>query len=110
MNTPFTQLSTHIRVLQELTDAKIAAVLARDPNQLLALLQSEIDPMHALDRFSDEVERLTAEERAQLRRQIEAWQVRTEYLQQLLQRNLGYIDFIRSLWTSLPNVGLSLDL
>ena len=110
MNSPFTQLSTQIQVLSELTDAKIAAVVARDPAQLLALLQSEIDPMHALDRFADEVDRLTAEERAKLRRQIEEWQLRTDYLQQLLQRNLGYIDFIRSLWTSLPNVSLSLDL
>jgi hypothetical protein len=106
----FSQLSDQIKVLADLTEAKIGAVTGRRPERLLELLQSEIDPMHALDRFADEVERLTPEERQSLRRQIEQWQVRTDYLQQLLQQNLGYIDFLRSLWTSLPDVGLNLDL
>ena len=110
MNSPFNQLTHQIRVLADLTESKISAVVARDPMQLMRLLQSEIDPMHALDRFSDEVDLLTLEERVQLHHQIEAWRLRTDYLQELLQRNLGYIDFIRSLWTSLPATGLNLDL
>ncbi len=110
MDTVFTQLRDHIQVMMDLTEAKITAVAARNPDALMRLLQQEIDPMHALDRFSDDVERLSADERVQLRRQIEVWQLRTEYLQELLQRNLGYIDFIRSLWTSLPRSGLNLDL
>lgn len=104
------KITAQIHELSRLTESKIAAVIARDPDRLLELLQLEIDPMHALDRFADEVERLTPEERGELRRQIEAWQVRTEYLQQLLQQNLGYIDFLRSLWTSMPDTGLNLDM
>lgn len=109
MGTVFSRLHNQINILSALTEEKIAAVAARDPQRLLTLLQSEIDPMRALDRFPDEVQRVSPQERHQLRIQIEGWKARTEYLQQLLQQHLGYIDFIRSFY-DMPKTGLNLDL
>lgn len=79
-----------------LTEAKIAAVLARDPQQLLTLLQAELDPLHCLDRFDDSINTLSAEERATIRQRLEHWQRRTEFFVHLLHQHLGYIDFVRS--------------
>lgn len=110
MATTFERLTATIAELTRLTEAKIQAVCARDPEALMRLLQFEVDPAHALDRFHDEVDTLAHSEKETLQRQILHWKTRADHLQYLLQQNLGYIDFLRSLIEERPRQALDLNL
>lgn len=97
--------------LAQLTEEKIQAVMARDPQRLLSLLQAEIDPMRQLDRFVDDMERLSFAERTKVRQLLTRWQNRSQYLGEILMQHLGYIDFVRSVIHAVPGTGTTgLDL
>lgn len=106
----FERLTAAIAELTRLTDAKIQAVCARDPETLMRLLQVEIDAVRALDHFHDEVDSLDPAEKGILRQRLLHWQTRADHLQSLLQQNLGYIDFLRSLIEERPSPALDLNL
>ncbi len=81
--------------LRALTEDKIEATLARDTTRLEQLLVSEAAPLLALRRLAPEAHRLPDLERGELAQAVGRWQERTEYLRQLLETQLGYVDFAR---------------
>ncbi|MCY0899171.1 MAG: hypothetical protein OWU33_09605 [Firmicutes bacterium] len=86
-----------LRELEQITDAKIHAVLARDPSRLVALLQQEIDPMHRVNARMLDLQSLTTTQKEALRVQITRWANREQFLATLLEQSLGYIQYLKEL-------------
>lgn len=99
-----------LKTLIALTEEKIEAVTTRDSARLLELLQQEIDPIATLDHFADELEGLSSDEKDAIRRLLSHWQTRSQYLTDILNQHLGYIDFVRSMMTGSPRSGLDMGL
>lgn len=98
-------------VLIELTEAKIDAVLSREPGRLMQLLQAELDPLRDLDLLEAEAESWSPSHQHIVRTQLLNWQKRCDYLTDILNQHLGYIDFVRSLVDGLvPGPGLDVGL
>ncbi len=103
-------VTEHINLLRDLTEKKINAVLLRQPQELMQLLQEELDPLHALNLHMLEVSQFSPHEKEVIALLCQQWAERAQYLAELLQTQLGYLDFIRSLLgiesTSAVNLGL----
>lgn len=89
------RLTTLVARLMSLTEDKIEATLARNPARLEALLVEESPPLLELRRLIASAPALSAGARDDLRRDVSRWQQRTEYLQRVLETQLGYVDFAR---------------
>lgn len=84
-----------IAVLRQVTEDKIAATLARDRVRLQELLEAELPHLMAIRGQIVHANQWTPEDKERLREVVVAWQGRAEYLQQLLETQLGYLDFMR---------------
>ncbi|MCL6564742.1 MAG: hypothetical protein K6U87_17235, partial [Firmicutes bacterium] len=110
MGEVYDTVSHAVERLIRITEAKIQATVERNPNRLLALLQEELDHLHTLDQWQDACLTLSPEEKARLKKRVEFWQERGRFLQELLQQQLGYLDFIRSLLGAPVSHGLDIGL
>lgn len=103
-------LLTNLQILRDLTEKKINAVLLRQADQLMQLLQEELDPLRAINQNLLEVPTFSEQERDIVQFSCQKWSERAGYLAELLQTQLGYLDFLRSLLgiesTSSLNLGL----
>jgi len=81
--------------LRAITEDKIEATLARDPVRLERLLVAEAPPLLAFRRLAPRAAGLPAPAQAALVQAVRQWQQRTQHLQQLLETQLGYVDFAR---------------
>lgn len=104
-------LLTNLETLRDLTEQKINAVLLRQSDELMRLLQEELDPLRAINQHLLEVPTFSEPERDIIQFACQKWSERAGYLAELLQTQLGYLDFLRSLLgidnsTSALNLGL----
>src|SRR5579875_2560494 len=84
-----------IEALRQATEDKIAATLARDRVRLQQLLEAELPHLMAVRGQIVHAAEWTPEDKERLREAVTAWQARAEYLKQLLETQLGYLDFMR---------------
>lgn len=96
--------------LRELTEEKIQAVVARDSVHLMALVQAEIDPLSRVHTSAWILETLSPQEQDEIRGTLEHWASRVQYLADLIETQLGYVDFLRSILGPIPTHQVSLDL
>lgn len=87
----------HIETLSDITEQKIQAVIARDSNTLISLLQQEIDPLTILGQRVMEASQLLPEQRRLIRSKLEYWASRERYLAEMVETHMGYVDFILEL-------------
>ena len=106
----FHNLLIDLEKLETLTELKIQDVAGRNPRQLVQHLQEELDPMARLEAHTLELAQLTDEQKADLQGRLTRWSAREYYLAELLEQNLGYIDFLRQLLGLQENPGLNLGL
>ncbi len=103
-------LWANLQTLRDLTEQKINAVLLRQTEELMHLLQEELDPLRAINQYLLEVPQFSVTERDAIQFSCQKWSERAGYLAELLQTQLGYLDFLRSLLgidsTSSLNLGL----
>jgi len=83
--------------VEQITEAKIAAVIARQSTTLIQLLQQQIDPMFRLQSRTIELSELRDAQKAELKRHISRWSNRESYLSELLEKNLGYLAYMKDL-------------
>lgn len=106
----YEDLLTNLQILRDLTEGKINAVLLRQTDELMHLLQEELDPLRAINQHLLEVSSFSEQERDVVQFSCQKWSERAGYLAELLQTQLGYLDFLRSLLgiesTSSLNLGL----
>lgn len=81
--------------IQALTEEKIAAALGRDPIRLEGLLHEEIPELVELRSLLPQANRLSPTDSQVVKQKVALWLARSEYLQEILQTQLGYIDFVR---------------
>ncbi|MCY0878408.1 MAG: hypothetical protein OWU84_05665 [Firmicutes bacterium] len=93
----FREMVEDLTELQNITEAKIQAVLARDPSRLVALLQQEIDPMYRVNARTLDLQALSPPQKDVLRANITRWANREQFLATLLEQSLGYIAFLREI-------------
>lgn len=93
----FLQTLKDLQEMQQLTEAKIQAVIARQAEHLILLLQQQLDPMYRLNARMLDLPSLTEAQKAELQSHITRWANREQYLGELLVKNLGYIDYLRHL-------------
>ncbi|MBX5467181.1 MAG: hypothetical protein K6U14_06755 [Firmicutes bacterium] len=98
MSRVYDTVSAAVEALVHITESKIEAALGREPERLLALLQEELDHLHTLDQWQEACMTLPPAEKEALRRRVLHWQERVRFLQEVLQQQLGYLDFLRSLF------------
>lgn len=96
-DTLFLEVLEDLLVMERITEAKIQATINRHAESLVALLQEQIDPMHRLSAHSMELPTLPDVQRAELGTHIARWATREQYLKDLLEKNLGYIDYLKQL-------------
>lgn len=84
-----------IAELRQATEDKIAATLARDQARLQELLEAELPHLMAIRGQIAHAGEWSEEDKGRLREVVLAWQGRAEYLRQLLETQLGYLDFMR---------------
>lgn len=106
----FLAVTQDLEMLHQLTEDKIQAVVSRNPDRLLTLLQDEIDPMTRLMAHTVELPELPADDRDVLRRRLTHWAEREAYLAELLEQHLGYVDFMRTLLRAPTRPSLDLGL
>ncbi|PSR23374.1 MAG: hypothetical protein C7B45_03410 [Sulfobacillus acidophilus] len=108
----FSQVMRDLQEMQRLTEAKISATLARDPERLMHILQEQIDPMYRLSTRTIELAGLNEAQKFELRTHITRWANREQYLKDLLEKNIGYINYLRHLMgindTQWPGLNLGL--
>lgn len=90
-----TRLMALVDRMKSLTEDKIEATLARDPKRLEALLMEEAPSLLELRRLLGAAPALSAGAQEDLKREVTRWQQRTQYLQRILETQLGYVDFAR---------------
>lgn len=83
--------------MERITEAKIRATAGRDAKVLVALLQEEIDPLYRLSSRTLELAQLSEPQRQELSGRLTRWGGREQYLKNLLENNLGYIDYLKQL-------------
>lgn len=93
----FTQTLTDLEDMERITEAKIEAASRRAADQLVSLLQEELDPLHRLATNIVEFGSFSEDEQAELKGHITRWAEREQYLKEILQKNLGYIDYLKQL-------------
>ena len=93
----FAQTLDDLKEMERLTEAKIQAAVRRDAKTLVNLLQEQIDPMYRLNRNTLELGMLSIAQQADLRTHITRWATREQYLQNVLEKNLGYIAYLKQL-------------
>lgn len=81
--------------IQVLTEEKIAAALGRDPVRLEGLLHEEIPELVELRSLLPQANLLNTDDAQVIKQKVSLWLARSEYLQEILQTQLGYIDFVR---------------
>jgi hypothetical protein len=81
--------------LRQRTEDKIAATLARDSRRLQSLLEEELPDLMAIRGQLAHAAEWTAKDRERLKAAVSLWQARAEYLQTLLETQLGYLAFVR---------------
>jgi hypothetical protein len=84
-----------VEEMERLTEAKIQAAMNRQPDALVSLLQEQIDPMYRLSSRTLELGALSDAQRGELSAHIARWAQREAYLKDLVERNLGYIDYLK---------------
>jgi len=84
-----------IERLRQRTEDKIAATLARDPSRLQHLLEEELPDLMAIRGQLAHAAEWTEPDRYRLKTAVALWQARAEYLQTLLETQLGYLAFVR---------------
>ena len=99
----FETMLADLRELEGITEDKIQAAIAREPSALIQALQQQIDPQVRLQSHTLDIGLLSEAQRAELKTHITRWAGREQYLTELLQKNLGYILYLRHL------IGLSND-
>lgn len=110
-NTIFSKVKGDLIELEGLTEEKIGAVIRRDAPYLVELLQKQIDPMNRLQTHTLELSLLSDAEKQDLKSHIVLWNNREKYLSDLIEKNLGYISYLKSLLGIGPErTGLSIDL
>ena len=97
MPSSFPRVLASLNELTRLTEEKIQAVIARRPADLVALLQQELDPLTTVNQHLLEIPQYPPDERRQLRTLLTRWADRGQYLADLLETQLGYVDFARTL-------------
>lgn len=106
----YNTVKQNIDLLRDLTEKKINAVLLRQPKELMQLLQEELDPLRTLNSTMVEIWSFSPSEKETIAYTCQLWAERTQYLGELLQTQLGYLDFMRTLLgidtTSTINLGL----
>jgi hypothetical protein len=93
--TAATRLMALVDRMKALTEDKIEATLARNPLRLEAVLAEEAPSLLELRRLIGAAPELAPAARDDLRREVSRWQQRTQYLQRMLETQLGYVDFAR---------------
>lgn len=93
----FSQTVSDLEEMERITEAKIEATMNRDAKALVALLQEQIDPMYRLNSHTLDLSTMTEQEKADLRTRISRWASREQYLKDLLEQNLGYIEYLKQL-------------
>jgi hypothetical protein len=106
----YNTVKQNIDLLRDLTEKKINAVLLRQPTELMHLLQEELDPLRTLNSTMVEIWSFSPAEKDAIAYTCQRWAERAQYLGELLQTQLGYLDFMRTLLgiesTSTINLGL----
>ncbi len=93
----FERMLADLRELEGVTETKIRAAIGRDALALIQALQQQIDPMVRLQTHTLDVGLLSDAQKAELKTHITRWDGREQYLTELLQKNLGYISYLREL-------------
>lgn len=106
----FDTLMTHITALETLTEKKIDAATSRDATQLVQLLQEELDSMDYVNQHLFVINDLSLDQRQIIRHHAASWHERTLVLAEILQTQLGYCDFVRTLIGQSMVTALNLDL
>lgn len=108
----FLQTLQDLREMERLTEAKISATLGRNPEQLMQILQEQIDPMFRLSTRTLDLASLNEVQKFELRTHVTRWANREQYLKELLEKNIGYIDYLKHLLgiegENLPGLNLGL--
>ncbi|AEJ40526.1 hypothetical protein TPY_2366 [Sulfobacillus acidophilus TPY] len=106
----YSSILSDVQHLLALTEAKIAAVSSRRPQELMGLLQEELDPLARLNSRSVLLSQLTEAQKAELRHYLMRWADRERYLADLLEQHLGYIDFMKQLLGIQDRLGLDIGI
>lgn len=106
----FEETLDDLRSLESLTERKIQATIGRQSALLVQLLQEQIDPMARLQQSMLELNSLSTEQKAELRTHIERWNQREKFLDELLQKNIGYIDYVKHLLGLAPGEHRGIDI
>lgn len=93
----FCQAMHDLQEMERLTEEKIAATLGRDPQRLMHILQEQIDPMFRLSMRTIELASLNETQKFELRRHITRWANREQYLKEVLEKHIGYIEYVKHL-------------
>ena len=93
----FSRVLIDLEAMERITEAKIQATVARDAKTLVALLQEEIDPMYRLSSRTLELAMLSEAQRQELAGRLTRWGGREQHLKDLLENNLGYIEYLKQL-------------
>lgn len=86
-----------LEAMQAITEAKIQATLNRQADALVTLLQEQIDPLERLGTLTLEIGALSEAQQKELSTHIARWAQREQHLKELLEKNLGYIGYLKQL-------------
>ncbi len=108
----FFQVMRDLQEMERLTEEKIASTLSRNSERLMRVLQEQIDPMYRLSTRTLELASLSEAQKFELRTHITRWANREQYLKELLEKNIGYIEYLKQLMriddTQWPGLNLGL--
>lgn len=111
-DTLYTQTLHDLMEMERITEAKIQATLNRQPESLVGLLQDQLDPMCRLGLNTVELAGLSDPQRAEIGTHIVRWAQREQYLKDLLEKNLGYIGYLKHVLgitgPDMPNLNVGL--
>lgn len=93
----FLGMLNDLEAMERITEAKVRAAVSRDAHALVALLQEQIDPMYRLASHTLELADLSDARRQELAAHISRWAAREQYLTEVLEKNLGYIEYLKQL-------------
>jgi hypothetical protein len=86
-----------LEAMEAITEAKIQATLNRQADVLVKLLQEQIDPLERLGTLTLEIGTLSGSQQEELSTHIARWAQREQHLKDLLEKNLGYIGYLKQL-------------
>lgn len=106
----FKRVLSDLEALEAITEQKIQAVIGRKSQRLVELLQEQIDPMYRINIETLEIAAMTEPQRAELAGHITRWAYREQYLGDLLEEHLGYVEYLKALLGIAPDQRTGLDI